>query len=267
MLKFDRLTRPLIKQTDPGRKKLLNISKEKRMEVREIVYFEKPERHNTDQMVKIVKKRMEESGIQTVVIAWSSGYTFRKFREITKGTKINIVAVTNPKGGSFPIVIRSTDSAESRKWKEEQLEKGITEIPVSISEETRNELEKEGVKVCYLMPDYFNFKTILAEDENYRIARAKLTIFGLPSHLDLLDVDAGADLSPLNMMSQGVRVSVGCAIIAVKNGLIPEGTTVLTMAGTASAVILQVSANPRKCYIKEIIGYERNPALSAGTPG
>ncbi len=30
------------------------------MEVQEIVYFEKPERQNTDQMVKIAKKRTEE---------------------------------------------------------------------------------------------------------------------------------------------------------------------------------------------------------------
>ena len=227
--------------------------KEKRMEVREIVYFEKRERQNTDEMLKVVKKRLEETRIQTVVIAWSTGYTFRKFQEITKGARLNVVAVTNPRVGS------------SLSLKGE-LKLGGTEALRPLTEEIQKELEKGGVKVCYLMPDYFNFKTTLAGNEDYRAARTKLTIFGLPSHLDLLDVDAGADLSPLNMMSQGVRVSIGCSIIAVKNGLIPEGTTILAMAGIASAVILQVSANPRKCYIREIIGFERNPALSAGTP-
>jgi hypothetical protein len=232
------------------------------MEIREMFYFEKPERKNTDEMVKIAKKRLEETGIKTVVIAWSTGYTLRKFQEVSQGMQLNIVTVTNPKGGSFPITIRPTDKEETRIWKEKQLKSGITEIPMSISDELRKELESQGIKVAYLMPDYLNLKTINQENPDYRGARAKAAIFGLPPHLDLTDLDVGADLSPLNMMSQGVRISIGLAILAVKNGLVPEGTTVLTMAGTASATILQVSANPRNCYIREILGFERNPALN-----
>jgi hypothetical protein len=40
-LKTGHLTNPSVKQADPGRKKHINFSEEKRMEVREIVYFEK----------------------------------------------------------------------------------------------------------------------------------------------------------------------------------------------------------------------------------
>ena len=70
--------------------------------------------------------------------------------EAVKGEKLNIVAVTNPRGGAIPIVVRDTDDEETRKSKEEQFKKGITETFVSISDEVREELEKDGIKVCLL---------------------------------------------------------------------------------------------------------------------
>jgi hypothetical protein len=231
--------------------------KERKMETKEIVYFEKRDRQNIDEMVKIARKRAEDAGVKTVVIAWSTGYTFNKFREIARNSDFNIVAFTNPRGASFPIFIQPTDSNETKKRKEEQLSKGITELPAAITDELREEYEKEGIKVGYLMPDFFNLKTTLSENADYRDARAQLATFGVPAGLDLLDLDTGVDLSPLNMMSQGFRVSIGCAILAVKNGLVPEGETVLAIAGMSTAVILQVSSEPGMCLVREIIGFER----------
>jgi len=90
--------------------------------VKEILYFDKPDRTNSDEMVKFAKKRMDDLGVRNVVIVWSSGYTMRKFQEVVKGEKLNIVAVTNPSPnspakGTMPIIIRDTDNEETRKQK------------------------------------------------------------------------------------------------------------------------------------------------------
>jgi hypothetical protein len=232
---------------------LISILEEVNVGIKEILYFDKPDRTNSDEMVNFAKKRMLESGIKTAVIAWSSGYTVRKFMEAAKGSGLNIVTVTNPKDEDLPVGTKVKDS-DNTKFKG----------PVSITAEIRAELEKQGVKVGYLMPDIFNLKTTFWLKDEYRAARAKMVRLGFPENVDLLDLDVGADLSPLNMISQGLRVGVGCAILAVKNGLVPEGETVVTMAGTSTAAILQVSANPRKCVIKELIGFERGRSETVG---
>ena len=228
---------------------------------KEILYFDKPDRTNADEMVKFAKKRLGESGIRNVVIVWSSGYTFNKFQEITKDLKLNVVAVTNPSPhsvmkGMMPVVIGPRDSAEVRKQKEELLAKGITEISVTISDETREELEKQGVKVCYLN-DWFNLGEPHALTNEWGNRRDIIANFGVGRHLRPLDIDAGADLSLFTTISQGVRVCIGCTILAVKNGFIPEGETVLAIGGRCTALILRAGKTAKTTLIKEIIGYER----------
>ena len=207
------------------------------METKEILYFDEPDRSNTDAMVEFVKKRIKASGIRRVLIAWSSGYTVRKFLEMAENTrlKLDIVVVTNPRGGK------------------------IQEREVSISDETREELEKKGVRVCYLN-DFLNFGEPLALQEEQRLRRAKLIPFGIPEHIRPLDIDSGTDLSLLTIISQGFRVCVGTTVLAVKNGLVPEGEMVLALAGKATALILRAGSSAKTCYVQEIIGYERNSA-------
>ena len=41
--------------------------------VKEILYFDKPDRTNSDEMVKFAKKRMDDLGVRNAVIVWSSG--------------------------------------------------------------------------------------------------------------------------------------------------------------------------------------------------
>ena len=231
------------------------------MGVKEILYFDKSERTNTDEMVKFAKKRMDELGIRRVVIVWSSGYTLRKFQEVAKDAKLDIVAVTNPSPhsisrGVMPIVIGPRDNEETRRRKEEQLSKGITETSVTISDETREELEKQGIKVYYLNDDLLLGEPLALGDEQSK-RRARLAPFGLAKHVRPLDIDVGTDLSLLTIISQGFRVCVGCTVLAVKNGLIPEGEMVLAIGGMSTALILRAGSTAKTCLVKEIIGYER----------
>jgi hypothetical protein len=86
----------------------------------------------------------------------------------------------------------------------------------------------------------------------------------IPGHIRPLDIAAGIDLSLLNIISMGFRVLVGVAVVAAKNGLVPDGETVLSIAGTGfagggtdTAAILQARANPKACLVKEIIGFPK----------
>jgi len=238
--------------------------REKKMVVKEILYFDKSERSNTDVMVPFAKKRMEELGIRHVVIVWGSGYTLNKFLEATKDTKdkLNIVAVANPSPhsisrGAMPIVVRSTDNEETRKRKEEQLKKGITETSATISDETKAELEKKGIKVCYLNDDIYLGEYEWGGEPAAR--REKLAAF-MPEFLtDIgpLDTDAGLQLKVYTIISQGFRVALGCTILAVKAGFIPDGETVLAIGGTSTALVLRAGPKIYTCLVKEIIGFER----------
>jgi hypothetical protein len=226
--------------------------------MKEILYFDKPERQNIDEIIKVSIKRGEELGIHKAVIAWSSGYTTRKFMEMSRRAeyKTDITVVTNAKGAIMPFIISPADNAETREWKEAQIKRGIKGTFISISDDTRRELEKEGVKVYYV-PDYLNFGEPLALHEEQAARRSKLAPFGVADHLRPLDIDAGVDLSLFTIISQGFRVCLGCTILAVKNGLVPQGALVLAIGGRATALILQASSEAKTCLVKEIIGFER----------
>lgn len=204
------------------------------IEVKEIMYFEKPGMKNIDPMIEFVTKRIKTLDVKHVMIAWSSGYTLKKFLETTKSfnLKLNIAVVTNPKGGTIG----------GRK--------------VSIDDETREELEKKGIKVCYLNDDLHLGEPMSPDPQQKRMREMLLP--WLPAHIDPLSMDAGMDLSLLLILSQGFRVCVGCLVLAVKHGLVPEGERVLCLAGKATALVLQAGKTARTCYVKEIIGFERN---------
>jgi hypothetical protein len=207
---------------------------ERKTEIKEIMYFEKSGRQNTNRMLEFVTGKIETLGLRHVMIAWSSGYTLYKFLEATKNLrlKLDITTVTNPKGGT------------------------IGGRNVSIDDKTREELEKKGVKVCYLNDD-LRLGEPMSPDPHQKFLRDMLLPW-LPAHIDPLSMDVGMDLSLLLIISQGFRVCVGCLALAVKHGLIPKGERVLCLAGTATACVMEASASPRTCYVKEILSYERN---------
>ena len=208
--------------------------KAKNAEIKEILYFEKPHRSNTDTMIEFVSGRIETLGLHHVMIAWSSGYTLRKFLEATKDLKfkLDIAVVTNPKGGT------------------------IGGRSVSIDDKTREELEEKSIKVCYLNDDLHLGEP--ASPSPWQKQMRDMLLPWLPAHIDPLSLDVGVDLSLFLTISQGFRVCVGCLVLAVKHGLIPEGERVLCLAGQATAVVLQAGKTARTCYVKEILGYELN---------
>ena len=232
------------------------------MTIKQIMYFDKSDRKNTDELVPFAVKRMEELGIKNVVLVWSSGYTAWKFMEVVpKRDQLNVVVVTNPSPhsisrGIMPVVVTARDTPEQRKNKEEQLKQGITEHSVTISDEVKKELESKGVKVCYLNDDLMLGEPLALGQENTG-RRARLLPFGLGLHVRPLDIDAGGDLSPFTTISQGFRVCIGCTILTVKYGFIPQGEPVMAFGGRATALVLQAGGKPKTTIIKEIVGFER----------
>jgi hypothetical protein len=204
-------------------------------EIKEILYFKKPAgRSNTNKMLDFITPKIESLDLHHVMIAWSSGYTLRKFLEATQDLKIklDITAVTNPKGGT------------------------IGGMSVSIDDETREELEGKGIKVCYLNDD-LRLGEPMAPSPEQKYMREQLLPW-MPFHIDPLSLDVGWDTSLLLIISQGFRVCVGCLSLAVKHGLVPEGERVLCLAGSATACVMIANASPRYCYVEEILSYERN---------
>jgi hypothetical protein len=67
-----------------------------------IVYFDKPGVDNTEEVLRIAKKRATELGIKTVVVATTSGNTGVRATEVFKGIKV--VAVTHSTGIKTPDV-------------------------------------------------------------------------------------------------------------------------------------------------------------------
>ena len=204
-------------------------------EIKEILYFKKPAgRSNTNKMLEFISGKIASLNLNHVMIAWSSGYTLRRFLEATQdlNIKLNIVAVTNPKGGT------------------------IGGRNVSVDDKTREELEGKGIKVCYLNDDLRLGEPMAPSPEQKHMRDVLLP--WMPAHIDPLSLDVGWDLSLLLIISQGFRVCVGCLVLAVKHGLIPDGERVLCLAGQATATVLQAGSTARRCYVKEILGYELN---------
>ncbi len=79
-----------------------------------------------------------------------------------------------------------------------------------------------------------------------------------------LDIDSGADLTMLNLISMGFRVLVGVTVLAVNHGFVAEGETVLSVAGAGfagggadTAAVLRTSSSPRGCLVKEILAFPK----------
>jgi hypothetical protein len=62
-----------------------------------IYYFEKPGKHNTDTLVKIVANYIEKNNISYVVVASTSGFTAKKVIEEIKNKDVKIIVVGEKK--------------------------------------------------------------------------------------------------------------------------------------------------------------------------
>ena len=127
---------------------------------RACLYFEKPGKHNTDKVVEVVRQRLAEGDINTIVVASTTGYTALKFSEALQGQAgITLIGVAET-----PLI---------REWG--------AEYPC-LQLETKQELERRGVivadKIPYLLHssilDYSQWKAPSAEE----ILRETLYAFG-----------------------------------------------------------------------------------------
>ena len=239
------------------------------MGVKEILYFDEPGPHNSIELLKLGIKRIDELGIKRVVMATQAGVTAKQFLELTKDNRRHdIVAVTNRKGGTLLVTTIYNKYEKSKKIREDYLNNGVTHFQASVDDKTCEELEKEGVKVLYL-EDVLDFgdpwgldgEHLSKIDEEWKRKRAKLSPF-IPAHLRPLDIEAGADLSPFNIISMGFRVALGVAAASVRYGLVEQGESVFATAGTGFAgggadtgIIVEARANTKACWIREIIGF------------
>ncbi|MDD5288013.1 MAG: pyruvate kinase alpha/beta domain-containing protein [Dehalococcoidales bacterium] len=76
-----------------------------------IVYFDQPGADNTEEVLRIAKKRAAELGIKTIVVATTFGDTAARATVVFKGLKV--VAVTHSAGFKVPNVPEVTE--ENRK--------------------------------------------------------------------------------------------------------------------------------------------------------
>jgi hypothetical protein len=80
------------------------------METRSIVYFDRPGRANTAEVVQAVRARIAELGISHLVVASNSGDTALAFHEGLAGLDVVLVAVTAHAGYNGGDAISMTDA-------------------------------------------------------------------------------------------------------------------------------------------------------------
>lgn len=87
---------------------------------KQITYFEKAGKHNTNDLIKVLKSRLNEEDIRFVVVASSTGETALKLWKEIKSLDVKLVVVSLHAG------FRGGDSLRmSNKIKEELLEDGV----------------------------------------------------------------------------------------------------------------------------------------------
>ncbi|UCF99746.1 MAG: hypothetical protein JSV89_09450 [Spirochaetaceae bacterium] len=150
-----------------------------------ITYFEKRGKQNTEETLRLTRKRAEELGIKQVVLASTHGYTALQAAEIFKGTDIELIAV-------------SISTAFDREgW--------------TMSAEERRRVEQAGVRVL---------TTIHGLGD------------GVAEGLYGEHTPGSAVAYTLRLFSQGMKVAVEVAIMALEAGLVQAGREIVVIGGT-----------------------------------
>ncbi|HID94331.1 MAG TPA: hypothetical protein EYP60_09600 [bacterium (Candidatus Stahlbacteria)] len=64
--------------------------------VRKVYYFDEPGEQNTKDVIEIVTKYIEETGMDCLIVASTSGKTALKFAQALKEKKVNVICVSEP---------------------------------------------------------------------------------------------------------------------------------------------------------------------------
>ena len=175
--------------------------------------FERPGPVNTEETITILKNAQQK--LEFLVVASVTGDSAVKAAEHIKNQKI--VCVTCPQGMFWEVNSMNADlfdkipelKARREEWQKRQLER----VPLSLTEENKQKLEKLGVQTV----------------------RGTIPLFG-PSFSMRLHLRKTTSLDivakTLELISPGTLVCMETVLMATDAGIIPEGELVYACAGT-----------------------------------
>lgn len=193
-----------------------------------ITYFEELKKENTAKTFELALQRGKELGINTFVIASTSGWTAVEASKVFKA-----------KGQKLIIVSHCYGSREKDKW--------------NFTDENLKILKEKGISI------------VTAAHAFGGITRAmnQMSIQAAPTTYVIGDIVANT----LRMFGQGMKVTVEIACMAADAGLVKCSTDIISMGGSGRvggadvAVVLQ-PANSHRLFetkIREIICKPREP--------
>ena len=175
--------------------------------------FERPGPVNTDAVIDLAQAAAAKC--DAIVVASVTGDSARRVAERIGGKKI--VCVTCPQGMNWEVEHMDDGPfgtiPELMEIRADWRRQGLSQVPMYLTAENRERLERLNVAVV----------------------RGTIPLFGptfsMRVHLrKVTDLDVAA--KTLEMISTGTLVGLECVLMAVDAGLIPEGATVLALAGT-----------------------------------
>jgi len=175
--------------------------------------FERPGPINTDDVVNVVQAA--SSNYHYLVAASITGDSVLKLSESIKDKEI--ICVTCPQGMFWEIEKMSegpfASIPELESIKTEWVNRGLTRVPMGISDENRSRMDKLGIKVVQGTIPLFG------------------PTFSMRLHLHkTTDLDVMA--KTLELISTGTLVCLEIVLMAVDANVIPEGEQVIALAGT-----------------------------------
>jgi len=175
--------------------------------------FERPGPVNTDEIIEIV--RAASSKYEYLVVASITGDSALKLAERIRDKKV--ICVTCPQGMNWEV--EKMDEGpfatvpELEQIRNGWVKQGLTRVPMGITSENRDRLDKLNIKVVQGTIPFFG------------------PTFSMRVHLQKV---TGLDLvaKTLELISTGTLVCLESVLMAADAGIIPEGEKVLALAGT-----------------------------------
>jgi uncharacterized protein len=190
--------------------------------------FERPGPVNTDEVIEIVKAI--SSRYRYLVTASITGDSALRLSERI-GDK-EIICVTCPQGMNWEIERMSKGPfaaiPELDQIRTEWARQGLTKVPMGITQENKNRLDRLKIK----------------------IVQGTIPLFG-PTFSMRLHLQKTTDLDlmakTLELISTGTLVCLECVLMSVDAGVVPEGEEVIALAGTErgldTAWVIRASAS------------------------
>jgi len=218
-----------------------------------IRYFERPGPVNTDETLQCCKRRAQESGLNTVVIASLRGDSASRALEVFGGTGLKIVAVTIPPGAFWVV-----DSLNNDIWKD------VAEFRAQ-----KAEWEKAGIDRVRM--DMDDIAVARLTGAGVTVVRGTIPFYGIGTSLTARFKGMNYEqyfTEALRLLSGGAIVCIEGAIMAADAGAIPAGEEVVVAAGTSmgldTALVIRPStslafADPESgLEIREVIAMPRS---------